>query len=146
MRFGVEVPAGWTRTPFPAPQRGLYLHPPPGGPRGAMLLMDAITAAGTLLEQLEAAVRTGCAGTELLSQGEPIPFATIEYPGVSIATRVKVTWQGQAREEIRVFSMIDAGPVRLPVVFVGEVGAAQRYWQPIGLILATIRSDKASEP
>jgi len=141
MPFAVDVPPGWTRTPFPPPQRGLHLHPPPGGPRGSMLLMDAITPSGTLAEQLAVAVRTGCAGAELLSQSELIPFATVAYPGQSIATRVRVRRQGQEREEIRVFSLIDAGEVRLPVVFLGEVGAAERYQQAIGLVLSSVRED-----
>jgi hypothetical protein len=106
-----------------------------------MLLMDAITPSGTLAEQLAVAVRTGCAGAELLSQSELIPFATVAYPGQSIATRVRVRRQGQEREEIRVFSLIDAGEVRLPVVFLGEVGAAERYQQAIGLVLSSVRED-----
>jgi len=140
MRFTVEVPPGWTRTPFPAPQRGLYLHAPPGGARGAMLLMDAITAHGTLADQLAAAVRTGCSDAQLLAEGAPIPFVTVaELPGLSIPVRLRVTHDRAQRDELRVFSLVDAGTARLPTVFLGDVDAAAVYQQAIGLILYTIR-------
>ncbi len=139
MSFAAEIPPGWTRSPFPAPQRGIYLRPPVGGPRGAILMMDALTPLGTLAEQLATAVTTGCAGTELLAENVAIPFATVAFPGLSVATRVRVTRDGRSHEELRIFAMIDAGARRLPIVFLGELGSADTYKQAIGLVLSTVR-------
>ncbi|MCE9577584.1 MAG: hypothetical protein K8W52_30825 [Deltaproteobacteria bacterium] len=139
MQFAAEIPPGWTRSPFPAPQRGLYLRPPAGGPRGALLLMDALTPTGTLAEQLAAAVKTGCAGTVVLAEHVATPFATVAFPGLSVATRVRVTHAGREHEELRIFALIDAGAMRLPIVYLGEVGSAEVYQQAIGLVLSTVR-------
>ena len=140
MKFAFDVPPGWTESPYPPPQRGRYLHAPPGGLRGALLMMDAITARGTLGEQLLEAVWTGTEGTEVLGQGEPIPFTThSKLEGLSIPTQVRVTRQGRTHDEIRVFTLVDAGAIRLPVVFLGDVGAPDAYELDIGLVLYTIR-------
>jgi len=146
MKFAFDVPPGWTESPYPPPQRGIYLHAPPGGLRGAMLMMDAINTHGTLGEQLAAAVRAGTNGTELLGEGEPIPFTThSQLAGLSVPTLVRVTHDGRTRDEIRVFTLVDAGPIRLPIVFLGDVGAPDAYELEIGLVLYTIRPLESHE-
>lgn len=143
MKFDVAIPPGWIQTPFPPPQRGLYLHAPPGGTRAALLLMDAIAADGTLADQLARAVATGCSGAELLAQAPATAMTTMaELPGLSIVTRVRVRHDGREREELRVFTLIDAGDVRLPIVMVGDLAAAEVYREAVGLVLYTVRPQK----
>ena len=135
-----DFPPGWIQTPFPPPQRGIYLHAPPGGARGALLLMDALAPHGTLAEQLATAVKTGCADVELLATAEPYTFATTsKMPGLSVAARVRVTHEGRQRDELRVFTLVDAGDIRLPIVFLGDLNAAEIYQDAIGLVLYSIR-------
>ena len=135
-----DHPPGWIESPFPPPQRGIYLHAPPGGARGAILMMDAIAPHGSLEDQLAAAVVTGCSGAELLAQAAPYAFETVaNMRGLSIATRVRVTHEGKVREELRVFTLVDAGELRLPIVFLGDLGAAEIYQDAIGLVLYSIR-------
>ena len=142
MKFSFDTPPGWIETPFPPPQRGIYLHAPPGGLRGALLLMDAITAQGSLEDQVAGALATGTAGTELLGRSDAIPFTTVaQLRGLSIVARVGVTHGDRTREEIRVFSLVDAGAIRLPIVFIGDVGSPEAFQREIGLVLYTIRPD-----
>jgi hypothetical protein len=146
MKFAFDVPPGWVESPYPPPHRGIYLHAPPGGLRGAMLMMDAITSRGTLAEQLADAVRTGTQGTQLLGEGDAIEFTTrSQLAGLSIPTIVRVTHEGRTRDEVRVFTLVDAGAIRLPVVFLGDVGAPDAYELEIGLVLYTIRPLESHE-
>ncbi len=140
MRYAFDTPTGWSRSPFPPPQRGVYLRAPvstPSEESASLLLFDALAPAGTLEEQLEALVKQGSDGVKLERSGRPSPVRTAAYPGLSLSLSVQVDG-APARDELRVFILIDAGSERLPVAFIGGPRSLPLPQPALDAVLASI--------
>ncbi len=140
MRYAFDTPTGWSRSPFPAPQRGVYLRAavsPPSEESASILLFDVVAPAGTLEEQLEALVAQGIDGVKLEKRGRPSPLRTAAYPGLSLSVSVQVTG-APARHELRVFILVDAGSERLPVAFIGGPRSLPLHQAALDQVLASI--------
>jgi len=137
MRYAFTVPDGWSRSPFPPPQQGIYLRAPvtTPSPEGAsILLLDAVAPAGSLEDHLMAMVKQGCEGARIVKQGKPAPVTTAGYRGL----RVQVSAQAAGVEEIRVFVLIDAGDERLPLAFVGGEKSLPMHQEALDAVIASI--------
>jgi hypothetical protein len=138
MRYAYTVPAGWSRSPFPPPQQGIYLRAPVStpSPEGAsILLLDAVAPAGSLEDHLQAMVEQGCEGARIMRTGKPSPVTTTAgYRGL----RVQLTARSEGREEIRVFVLVDAGPERLPLAFVGGARSLPLHEAALDGLIASI--------
>ena len=137
MRYAYTVPAGWSRSPFPPPQQGIYLRAPVStpSPEGAsILLLDAVAPAGSLEEHLMAMVKQGCDGARIVKTGKPSPVTTAGYRGV----RIQVSAEAEGREEIRVFVLVDAGQERLPLAFVGGAKSLPMHQEALDGVIASI--------
>jgi hypothetical protein len=122
MRYAFDTPKGWSRSPFPPPQRGVYLRAPVStpSPEGAsILLFDAVAAAGSMEEHLAAVVKQGCEGAKVVKSGKPASLRTAAFPALAVTVQTQVGSGRAAREETRVFVLVDAGAERLPVAFIG---------------------------
>jgi hypothetical protein len=122
MRYAFETPRGWSRSPFPPPQRGVYLRAPVStpSPEGAsILLFDAVAPSGTMEEQLAGLVKQGCEGAKVGKGTKPAPVKTRGFPALSVTVHTQVGAGRGAREETRIFVLVDAGSERLPVAFIG---------------------------
>jgi hypothetical protein len=137
MRYAFTVPQGWSRSPFPPPQQGIYLRAPVStpSPEGAsILLLDAVAPAGTLEEHLQQVVAHGCEGGRIRKSEKPVAVASKAYRG--LATRVAVDAGG--REEIRLFALLDAGAERLPLAFVGGTRSLPLHQAAWDALLASV--------
>jgi hypothetical protein len=141
MRYSFATPRGWSRSPFPPPQRGVYLRAPVStpSPEGAsILLFDAVAPQGTLEEHLSILVKEGTEGAKVGKTGKPSPIRTTHYAGLAVTVTVSVTSGGRARDEIRVFALVDAGGDRLPIALVGGAKALPRHQEAWEGVLASI--------
>jgi hypothetical protein len=141
MRYAFTTPAGWSRTPFPAPQRGVYLRAPssPPSPESAsILLFDAVAPAGTVEDQLAVLVRKTCEGTRMGKASKPSRIETAGYEGLVVKVNVTVSDASGKREEVRVLALIDAGAERLPISFVGGPRSLPLHQQALDTLLASI--------
>jgi hypothetical protein len=140
MRYAFTTPPGWSRSPFPPPQRGVYLRAPVAtpSPEGAsILLFDAVAPAGTLEEQLAEIAQQSCEGAKITRRGQPAPVKTAGFGGVTVSVGVEPP-EGGREGELRIFFLIDAGSERLPVVFIGGARALPRHQEALDLLIGSI--------
>jgi hypothetical protein len=100
----------------------VYLRSPGSSPSpesASILLFDAVAPAGTLEEQLVALVKQSCDGAKVTKQGKPVAVKTVGFSGLTISVTLQVPGDRRARDELRVFTLVDAGNERLPVAFIG---------------------------
>jgi hypothetical protein len=142
LRYDFTVPAGWVRAPFPPPQRGIYLRAPvekPGPESASILLCDPVVSAGSLEDQLAAFVKDACRGVKVVKQGKPARAGSRAFPGLAVTVQAQVAPAGgKAREEVRVFALLDGGTHRLPVGFVGGAKALAAHQGALDALLASI--------
>jgi hypothetical protein len=125
MKYTFITPPGWSRSPFPAPQRGVYLRAPvanPSAESASILLFDAVAPAGSLEDHLADVVQQSCEGGKITKQGKPAKVKTAGFSGLTVTVTVQVPSSGGGRgtrDELRAFYLIEAGSERLPVVFIG---------------------------
>lgn len=137
MRYSFTTPPGWSRSPFPPPQRGVYLRAPVStpSPEGAsILLFDAVAAQGTLDEHLASVAKEGCEGAKIGKSSKPAPVKAGPYQGLTVTVSVQVQAEGRARDEVRIFALLDAGADRLPLAFVGgakSLPVHQEAWESL---------------
>lgn len=142
MRYSFTTPPGWSRSPFPPPQRGVYLRAPTPtpSPEGAsILLFDAVAAHGSLEDHLAEIVSEGCEGLKVVKQGKPVALKTT-FPTlmVSITVTVPASQGTRARDEQRIFALVDAGSERLPVAFIGGAKSLPMYQGALESLLGSI--------
>jgi hypothetical protein len=149
MRVRFTAPSGWIRQAFPPPQRGVYLRAPVAAgsaDSASILLLDAVVANGKLEEQLGSFVDDGCRDGTPGGKGKAAPFKSKAGPGASIAVTVKFGsggfFKGAAREEQRIFAVVDAGERRLPLVFLGAPKAPRA---PFDALLGSIEPMPAQD-
>ncbi len=144
MRYSFTTPAGWSRSPFPPPQRGVYLRAPSDtpSPEGAsVLLFDAVAPAGSLEEHLQTIIEHTCESTpglKITKRGKPAPIETTGYTGLSIALTVQIPEGRRTRDELRVYYLIEAGDERLPVTFVGGPKSLGAHQQALDTLISSI--------
>src|SRR5437762_2982490 len=120
MKYSFNTPQGWSRSPFPPPQRGVYLRAPvptPSPDGASILLFDAVGAVGTLEEHLASFMKQGCEAAKVGKVGKPTPFRTRAFSGLSVSVAVGVP--APVKDEIRIFYLVDCGAERLPIAYVG---------------------------
>ena len=141
MRYAFDTPKGWSRSPFPPPQRGVYLRAPVStpSPEGAsILLFDAVAPAGSMEEHLAAIVKQGCEGAKVMKSGKPAPLRTAAYRAQSVTLQAQVGSGRAAREEVRIFVLVDTGAERLPVAYIGGVKSVPVYKAAFDALVASI--------
>jgi hypothetical protein len=143
MRYAFTAPEGWLRTPFPPPQKGIYLRAPiakPGPESASILLLDAVVPDGSIEDHLGAFVKGASDGVKVLKQGKPARFQAVTLSGMCVSVQVQVNPPGgKPREESRAFAMVDAGHLRLPISFVGAAKALSAHQKIWDALLASIR-------
>ena len=143
MRFTFNSPPGWSRSPFPPPQRGVYLRSPTNTPSpesASILLFDAVAADGTLEEHLTALVKQSCDGLKIGKTGKPVAVNAHSYRGLSITLTLSVppAGGGRARDEIRVYILIDAGHERLPITFIGGARSLPQHQAALDSLVGSV--------
>jgi hypothetical protein len=140
MRFAFAPPPGWTRAPFPPPQRGVYLRAPitnPSAESASILLFEEVGPVGTLEQQLAALVEEGCQGAKAGRPSKPTPVRTRGFP--ALAQSVALAVPGPPKhDEIRVFVLVDCGAERLPIVFVGGAKALPAHQAALDGLIGSI--------
>lgn len=138
MRYSFHPPDGWSRYPFPLPQRGVYLRSPdlPPSPMSAsILLFDAIAATGPLEAQLAELVQSTCAGLTVGTRSRVEPVTTRSYSALGM--KVKLPDTGP-HGELRIYVLIETGAERLPVTFIGGPKSLPRHQAAFDGLLASI--------
>jgi hypothetical protein len=138
MRYAFAPPDGWTRSPFPPPQRGVYLRAPvpaPSAESASILLFEAVTASGTLEEQLAAFAKQGCEGAKVTKTGKPQALRTRSFPAATLALSVEIS---RGRDELRTFFLVDAAAERLPLAFIGGARSLPLYKPALDELVASI--------
>jgi hypothetical protein len=141
MRYSFAPPEGWSRSPFPPPQRGVYLRAPVplASPDSAsILLFEALAPQGTLEEQLAAMVKQGCEGVKVAKSGKPEAKKTRSFKAIGVQVVVEVPAEKRTREEQRVFVLVETGEDRLPVAFVGGAKALATHQKAFDALLGSI--------
>jgi hypothetical protein len=141
MKYTFTTPPGWSRSPFPPPQRGVYLRAPvatASADSASILLFDAVAPAGSLDEQLAEIVKQSCDGAKITRQEKPAPVKTVGYAGIHVSASVQVPGAGRGRDELRVFYLIDAGTERLPVAFIGGPRALPAHQAALDTLVGSI--------
>jgi hypothetical protein len=142
MRYAFTTPKGWSRSPFPPPQRGVYLRAPvstPSPESASILLFDVVAPAGTMEEHLAQLVKQGCEGAKVVKTSKPAAIKTVSFPGLTMTAQVQVPGAGRSsREEIRIFTLVDAGADRLPVAFIGGPRSMPMHKEPFETLIRSI--------
>src|SRR6266508_450967 len=139
MTYSFATPQGWSRSPFPPPQRGVYLRAPvvtPSPEAASILLFDAVAAAGTMDEHLASFVKQGCESAKIAKHGKPGAFKTRAFSGVAQSLVVQVP--APMKEEVRIFYLVDCGSERLPVAFVGGSKALAKHQASLDALIQSI--------
>ncbi len=140
MRYAFTAPPGWARAAFPPPQIGVYLRAPvaPGPESASILLFDSVLAAGTLAEHLDAFVTQSTEGLKVKAQ-KPVPVKGAAFQGLLVQLTTQVTGaNGKSRDEARMYALLDAGRVRLPVAFVGGAKALAAHHKAFDAVLQSV--------
>lgn len=137
MRFQFEIPPGWSKAPFPPPGRGIYLR---AGSlaldeRAAVLLLAAVAPIASLEAQLELIVQQSCGDADVLERDESYPVQNPSFSGRMLNLRIR---QRNGREEIRAVTLLDAGTVRLPIVFLGGRAAREKHLPALDRLIRSI--------
>ncbi len=143
MRYSFTPPDGWSRSPFPPPQRGVYLRAPIASPSpesASILLFEAVAPTGSLEEQLAAFAKESCAGFKVAKAGKPHPVKTRSFPAVGVELVVDVPTGGKpaTREEHRVFVLVATDTERLPIAFVGGAKSLPLHQKALDGLLGSI--------
>ena len=141
MRYTFTPPPGWSRAPFPPPQRGVYLRAPvptPAADSASILLFEEVTPIGTLEQQLAQIVQEGCQPGKITKSGKPAPVKTRSFPALSQSVAVTVPGSPRARDELRVFVLVEGGSERLPVMFIGGPKSLPAHQAALEALIASI--------
>jgi hypothetical protein len=140
MRYAFTPPAGWSRAPFPPPQRGIYLRAPvpsPSAESASILLFEEVAPAGSLEQQLGKIVDDSCQGVKVGKTGKPTPVKTRSFP--ALAQSLSVTVAGPPKhDELRVFVLVEVGGTRLPIAFIGGAKSLPAHQAALDGLLASI--------
>lgn len=140
MRYTFMPPPGWSRVPFPPPHVGVYLRAPvpPGPDSASILLFDAVVAAGSLADHLDAFVKQLTEGVKTKVQ-KPASLRSAAYGGLWVQLTAQVTGaNGKSREEGRAYVLFDAGQERLPIAFVGGPKALASHQKTFDALLQSV--------
>ncbi|HKA87465.1 MAG TPA: hypothetical protein VKE22_07350 [Haliangiales bacterium] len=140
MRYAFTAPPTWARAAFPPPQIGVYLRAPvaPGPESASILLFDSVLPAETLAEHLDAFVVQSTEGLKVKAQ-KPVAVKSAAFPGLMVQLTTQVTGAGgKSREEARLYVLLDAGRVRLPLAFVGGAKALAAHQKTFEAVLQSV--------
>lgn len=142
MRFGYTPPENWRPAPYPPPQNGVCLRWPEGTPRAVILLMDRVVPHGTLPEQLQFIVGNGSQDGELIEKSQPEPLHHAKYPALRMTAKIRVLRNESTHIETRVFALLDVGPDRLPIVFLGSDEAFAVHGAVFAALIASVTPEE----
>jgi len=148
MKYAFTPPSGWSRSPFPPPQRGVYLRAPipaPSPESASILLFEAVAPAGTLEEQLVTLAKQGCDGVKIAKSGKPAAVKTRSFAASAMSMVVEVPTEKKPREELRVFVLVQTDGDRLPVAFIGGARSLPVHQKAFDDLLGSI-GDLVLEP
>jgi hypothetical protein len=141
MRYSFIPPARWSRSPFPPPQRGVYLRAPvatPSAESASILLFEALAPVGTLEDHLAAMVKETCAGLKVGKSGKPEPKKTRSFRALAQSLSLQVPATPKPRDELRVLVLVEADDERLPVAFIGASKSLPVHQAALDDLIASI--------
>ena len=140
--FQYRAPPGWSAQLVADRDEVIDWRAPAGAEPAAILLLPPLPAAGPLDEQLRSLLPEWTADAEVLETSDVHELAGTALPAKMIAVRLRVTRTTPPRDERRIFVLLSAAtlalPLVLPVALIGGPRALVAHEQAFHGLLCSI--------